>query len=271
MGGIQQLCLNRCRRSERKNVPWTSSVDGGEKRLNRWRIERRWHDRFPGDIDVSVGKRLRWRGEKQCSAMRKSRRGEERNRRSKGSTPPAGGEGGRLGQGYAGGRWVSAPSSFAHFAPRLGIFPMTTSSTASALILAIILLLVAPLSPGNYASTGEGEGDACGERELQAYDLLETSQILRHQARVLFFLLVLCFARQWRRPSFLLISGQRSLGTGEWQLVWVIDQCHCSEVRDDSNLVEVDVGGELLTKSSNLFDDGLLSHPQQRRKIAFLD
>ncbi|XP_042416303.1 uncharacterized protein LOC122005348 [Zingiber officinale] len=33
---------------------------------------------------------------------------------------------------------------------------MTTSSTASALILAIILLLVAPLSPGNCASTGEG-------------------------------------------------------------------------------------------------------------------
>ncbi|KAG6492915.1 hypothetical protein ZIOFF_047886 [Zingiber officinale] len=51
---------------------------------------------------------------------------------------------------------VSAPSSSAHFAPRLGIFPMTTSSTASALILAIILLLVAPLSPGNCASTGEG-------------------------------------------------------------------------------------------------------------------
>ncbi|KAG6518475.1 hypothetical protein ZIOFF_021950 [Zingiber officinale] len=33
---------------------------------------------------------------------------------------------------------------------------MTMSSTASALILAIILLLVAPLSPGNCASTGEG-------------------------------------------------------------------------------------------------------------------
>ncbi|KAG6472511.1 hypothetical protein ZIOFF_069976 [Zingiber officinale] len=33
---------------------------------------------------------------------------------------------------------------------------MTTSSTASALILAIIVLLVAPLSPGNFASTREG-------------------------------------------------------------------------------------------------------------------
>ncbi|KAG6478899.1 hypothetical protein ZIOFF_062345 [Zingiber officinale] len=51
---------------------------------------------------------------------------------------------------------VSASSSSAHFAPRLGIFPMTTSSTASALILAIILLLVAPLSPGNCALNGEG-------------------------------------------------------------------------------------------------------------------
>ncbi|KAG6492330.1 hypothetical protein ZIOFF_047285 [Zingiber officinale] len=147
---------------------------------------------------------------------------------------------------------VSAPSSSAHFAPRLGIFPMTTSSTASALILAIILLLVAPLSPGNCASTGEGntlffsfggsgknrsfatEFALYGDAEMNSLEVRvtraanESSGLMIYWKPVRFFGTKPGFSSSFSFSvspgnggglAFFFISGQRSLGIGEWRLV----------------------------------------------------
>ncbi|KAG6513820.1 hypothetical protein ZIOFF_024157 [Zingiber officinale] len=183
---------------------------------------------------------------------------------------------------------VSAPSSFAHFAPRLGIFPMMTSSTSSALILAIILLLVAPLSPGNCASTGEGnalffsfggseknrsfatEFPLYGDAETNSSEVRVTRAANESSGLMIYWKPVRFFGT---KPGFSSsFSFSVSLGNGGGLAFFLspvnvplepangdLSRLSTSVVAvkfvTTSSLVEVDVGGELLTKSSNLSDD----------------
>ncbi|KAG6494886.1 hypothetical protein ZIOFF_042669 [Zingiber officinale] len=184
-----------------------------------------------------------------------------------------------------------APSSSAHFAPRLGIFPMTTSSTASALILAIILLLVAPLSPGNCASTGEGntlffsfggsgksrsfatEFALYGDAEMNSSEVRvmraanESSGLMIYWKPVIFFGTKPGFSSSFSFSvspgnggglAFFLspISVPLEPTNGDWSRLST--SVVAVKFVTAASLVEVDVGGELLTKSSNLSDDGLL-------------
>ncbi|XP_042396461.1 L-type lectin-domain containing receptor kinase VIII.1-like [Zingiber officinale] len=161
---------------------------------------------------------------------------------------------------------------------------MTTSSTASALILAIILLLVAPLSPGNCASTGEGntlffsfggsgkkrsfatEFALYGNAEMNSSEVRvtraanESSGLMIYWKPVRFFGTKPGFSSSFSfsvSPFFLsLVSVPLEPANGDWS------RSSTSVVAvkfvTAASLVEVDVGGELLTKSSNLSGDGLL-------------
>ncbi|KAG6523200.1 hypothetical protein ZIOFF_013053 [Zingiber officinale] len=186
---------------------------------------------------------------------------------------------------------VSAPSSSAHFVPRLGIFPMTTSSTASALILAIILLLVAPLSPGNCASTGEGnalffsfggsrknrsfatEFALYGDAEMNSSEVRvtravnESSELMIYWKPVRFFGTKPGFSSSFSfsvSPGnggglaffFSPVSVPLEPANGDWSRLST--SVVAVKFVTTASLVEVDVGRELLTKSSNLSDDGLL-------------
>ncbi|KAG6499526.1 hypothetical protein ZIOFF_039315 [Zingiber officinale] len=137
---------------------------------------------------------------------------------------------------------------------------MATSSTASTLILAIILLLVAPLSPGNCASTGEGnahffsfsgsgknrsfamEFALYGDAEMNNSEVRVTRAANESSGLMIYWKPVRFFGT---KPGF---SSSFSLSTS----VVVV------KFMTVASLVEVDIGGELLTKSSNLSDDGLL-------------
>ncbi|KAG6518766.1 L-type lectin-domain containing receptor kinase VIII.1-like [Zingiber officinale] len=168
---------------------------------------------------------------------------------------------------------------------------MTTSSTASALILAIILLLVAPLSPGNCASTGEGnalffsfggsgknrsfatEFALYGDAEMNSSKVRvtraanESSGLMIYWKPVRFFGTKPGFSSSFSFSvspgnggglAFFLspVSVPLEPANGDWSRLStsVIAVKFVTAV----SLVEVDVGGELLTKSSNLSDDGLL-------------
>ncbi|KAG6527836.1 hypothetical protein ZIOFF_009970 [Zingiber officinale] len=186
---------------------------------------------------------------------------------------------------------VSAPSSSTHFAPRLGIFQMTTSSTASALILAIILLLVAPLSPGNCASTGEGnalffsfggsgknrsfatEFALYGDAEMNSSEVRVTRTVNESSGLMIYWKPVRFFStKPWFSSSFSFSVSPGNGGglafflspvsvpleptNGDWSRLST--SVVAVKFVMTASLVEVDVGGELLTKSSNLSDDGLL-------------
>ncbi|KAG6472617.1 L-type lectin-domain containing receptor kinase VIII.1-like [Zingiber officinale] len=186
---------------------------------------------------------------------------------------------------------VSAPSSSAHFAPRLGIFPMTTSSTASALILAIILLLVAPLSPWNCALTGEGnalffsfggsgknrsfatEFALYGDAEMNSSEVRVTRAVNESSGLMIYWKPVRFFGTKpgfsssfsfsvspgnGRGLAFFLspVSVPLEPANGNWSRLST--SVVAVKFVTTASLVEVDVGGELLTKSSNLSDDGLL-------------
>ncbi|KAG6478977.1 hypothetical protein ZIOFF_062427 [Zingiber officinale] len=186
---------------------------------------------------------------------------------------------------------VFAPSSSAHFAPRLGIFPMMTSSTASALILAIILLLVAPLSPGNCASTGEGnalffsfggsrknrsfatEFALYGDAEMNSSEVRVTRAVNESSGLMIYWKPVRFFGTKPGFSSSFSFSVSPGNGgglafflspvsvplepaNGDWSRLST--SVVAVKFMMAASLVEVDVGGELLTKSSNLSDDGLL-------------
>ncbi|XP_042409931.1 uncharacterized protein LOC121999298 [Zingiber officinale] len=147
---------------------------------------------------------------------------------------------------------------------------MTTSSTASALILAIILLLVAPLSPGNCASTGEGntlffsfggsgknrsfatEFALYGDAEMNSLEVRVTRAANESSGLMIYWKPVRFFGT---KPGFSSsFSFSVSPGNGGGLAFFFISV----KFMTTASLVEVDVGGELLTKSSNLSDDGLL-------------
>ncbi|XP_042444068.1 uncharacterized protein LOC122029194 [Zingiber officinale] len=135
---------------------------------------------------------------------------------------------------------------------------MTTSSTSSALILAIILLLVTPLSPGNCASTGEGNAlffsfggsgknrsfttkfALYGDAEMNSSEVRVTRAANESFGFMIYWKPVRFFGT---KPGF---SSSFSFSVSSVKFVTT------------ASLVEVDVGGELLTKRSNLSDDGLL-------------
>ncbi|XP_042425766.1 L-type lectin-domain containing receptor kinase VIII.1-like [Zingiber officinale] len=161
---------------------------------------------------------------------------------------------------------------------------MTTSSTASALILAIILLLVAPLSPGNCASTGEGnalffsfggsgknrsfatEFALYGDAEMNSSEVRvtraanESSGLMIYWKPVRFFGTKPGFSSSFSfyvLPFFLSpVSVPLEPANGAWSRLST--SVVAVKFVTAASLVEVDVGGELLTKSSNLSDDGLL-------------
>ncbi|KAG6529809.1 hypothetical protein ZIOFF_012023 [Zingiber officinale] len=168
---------------------------------------------------------------------------------------------------------------------------MTMSSTASALILAIILLLVAPLSPGNCASTGEGnalffsfggsgktrsfatEFALYGDAEMNSSEVRvmratnESSGLMIYWKPIRFFGTKPGFSSSF---SFSILPGNGGglafflspvsvplePANGDWSRL--LTSVAAVKFVTATSLVEVDVGGELLTKSSNLSDDGLL-------------
>ncbi|XP_042467195.1 L-type lectin-domain containing receptor kinase VIII.1-like [Zingiber officinale] len=164
-------------------------------------------------------------------------------------------------------------------------------STASALILAIILLLVAPLSPGNCASTGEGNAlffsfggsrknrsfatkfALYGDAEMNSSEVRvtravnESSELMIYWKPVRFFGTKPGFSSSFSfslSPEnggglafFLsLVSVPLEPANGDWSRLST--SVVAVKFVTTASLVEVDVGGELLTKSSNLSDDGLL-------------
>ncbi|KAG6503556.1 hypothetical protein ZIOFF_035872 [Zingiber officinale] len=168
---------------------------------------------------------------------------------------------------------------------------MTTSSTASALILAIILLLVAPLSPGNCASTREGnalffsfggsgknqsfatEFALYGDAEMNSSEVRvtraanESSGLMIYWKPVRFFGTKPGFSSSFsffvspgngRGLAFFLspVSVPLEPANGDWSRLST--SVVAVKFVTAASLVEVDVGRELLTKSSNLSDDGLL-------------
>ncbi|KAG6536850.1 hypothetical protein ZIOFF_001921 [Zingiber officinale] len=167
---------------------------------------------------------------------------------------------------------------------------MTTSSTASALILAIILLLVAPLSPGNCALTGEGnalffsfggsrknrsfatEFALYGDVEMNSSDVRVTCAANESSELMIYWKPVRFFGTKPEFSSSFSFSVSPSNGgdlafflspvnvplepaNGDWSRLStsVVGVKFVTE----ASLIEVDVGGELLTKSSNLSDDGV--------------
>ncbi|KAG6521005.1 hypothetical protein ZIOFF_018070 [Zingiber officinale] len=168
---------------------------------------------------------------------------------------------------------------------------MTTSSTASALILAIILLLVAPLSPGNCASTGEGnalffsfvrsgknrsfatEFALYGDVEMNSSEVRVTRAANESSGLMIYWKPVRFFGTKPGFSSSFSFSVSPSNGgglafflspvnvplepaNGDWSRLST--SVVAVKFVTTASLVEVDVGGELLTKSSNLSDDGLL-------------
>ncbi|KAG6531626.1 hypothetical protein ZIOFF_005442 [Zingiber officinale] len=168
---------------------------------------------------------------------------------------------------------------------------MTTSSTASALILAIVLLLFAPLSPGNCASTGEGnalffsfggsgknrsfatEFALYGDAEMNSSEVRvtraanESSGLMIYWKPVRFFGTKPGFSSSFSFSvspgnggglAFFLspVSVPLEPATGDWSRLST--SVVAVKFVTAASLVEVDVGGELLTKSRNLSDDGLL-------------
>ncbi|XP_042404617.1 L-type lectin-domain containing receptor kinase VIII.1-like [Zingiber officinale] len=168
---------------------------------------------------------------------------------------------------------------------------MTTSSTASALILAIILLLVAPLSPGNCTSTGEGnalffsfggsgknrsfaiEFALYGDAEMNSSEVrvtrvvYESSGLMIYWKPVRFFSTKPGFSSSFsfsispgngRGLAFFLSSVSVTLepANGDWSRLST--SVVAVKFVTAASLVKVDVGGELLTKSNNLSDDGFL-------------
>ncbi|KAG6472557.1 hypothetical protein ZIOFF_070023 [Zingiber officinale] len=168
---------------------------------------------------------------------------------------------------------------------------MTTSSTASALILAIILLLVASLSPGNCASTGEGnalffsfggsgknrsfatEFAFYGDAEMNISEVRvtraanESFGLMIYWKPVRFFDTKPGFSSSFSFSvspgnggglAFFLspVSVPLEPANGDWSRLST--SVVIVKFMTAASLVEVDVGRELLTKSSNLSDDGLL-------------
>ncbi|XP_042387450.1 uncharacterized protein LOC121979526 [Zingiber officinale] len=168
---------------------------------------------------------------------------------------------------------------------------MTTSSTAFALILAIILLLVAPLSPGNCISTGEGnalffsfggsgknrsfamEFALYGDAEMNSSEVRVTCAVNESSRLMIYWKPVRFFGtKPWFSSSFSFsvspgnggglafflspVSVPLEPANGNWSRLST--SVVAVKFVTTASLVEVDVGGELLTKSSNLSDDGLL-------------